>query len=56
MHEKERYLNYLLSAQRLVGVTADVVGKGKVRIRYETCYKGNLIISHGKYCQPQQFL
>ena len=39
-YENKRYLNYFMSAQRLVGVTAEVIGKGQLKIRYETCYKG----------------
>lgn len=40
VHENNKHLNYLVSAQRLVGVTAEVLSKGKVRIQYETSYKG----------------
>lgn len=40
LHENKRHFVYLLSAQRLVGVTAEILGKGKVKIRFETCYKG----------------
>ena len=44
VHENKRHLIYLMSAQRLVGVTAEVIGKGKMKIRYETCYKGKCTV------------
>ena len=40
VHERERLLSYTISVQRFIGVTADVVDQGRLRIHYETCYKG----------------
>lgn len=40
VHENEQHIAYFKSAQRFVGIRAEVKHQGKVRIQYETCYKG----------------
>ena len=40
VYENKRYLQYLVSAHRFAGITVEVLGQGKVKICYETCYKG----------------
>ena len=38
--EEMKQLEYVLVAHRCVGVTAHIVEKGCVRLRFETSYKG----------------
>jgi hypothetical protein len=38
--EERRHLDYLLVAHRCAGTTAQILRKGRVRIRFETAYRG----------------
>lgn len=40
--EYEQYLEDMISAHRCTGITAEIITRGKVRVHYETCYKGML--------------
>ena len=40
--EEIKQLEYVLVAHRCVGITAHIVEKGFVRLRFETSYKGTI--------------
>ncbi len=40
--EQKKQLEYVLVAQRCVGITAHIIENGCIRIRFETSYKGEL--------------
>ena len=44
--EQEDQLHYILSAQRCTGLTAEIVKKGEIRIRFETSFNGTCIHVH----------
>ena len=45
--EQLKQVEYVLVAHRCVGVTAQIVEKGSVRIRFETSYKGTKELNYG---------